>query len=155
MIYAIPIWGKAAEVYMNNILVLQKSVVRIITRNGRNFNLGALAPSSPLFSQTNILKIHDIFKLQTSKFVLNCLNKISLTNFHGYYVCNINKYNTFATRNKLLIKPSVTTTNYGIKSIKSTGVSSWNDIPIGIRKSISLTSFNKKYKQHLIISYDS
>ena len=75
LIHAIPIWGKVAEVYMKNILVLEKSVVRIITRNGRNFNLGALAPSSPLFPQTNILKIHDIFQLQTAKFVLNCLNK--------------------------------------------------------------------------------
>ena len=155
LIYAIPIWGKAAEVYMNNILVLQKSAVRIITGNGRNFNLGVLAPSSPLFLQTNILKIHDIFKLQTAKFVFNCLNKISPANFHEYFVLNTNKYNTYATRNELLIKPLVRTTNYGIKSIKSTGVCIWNDTPIGIRESISLKTFSKKYKQHLMISYDS
>ena len=81
MVYAISIWGRSADVYMNNILVLHKSTVRIITRN----NLGTLAPSSPLFLQTSILKIHDIFKLQTCKFVFNCLNKTSPTNFHGYY----------------------------------------------------------------------
>ena len=71
LIYATPIWGKAAEVYMNNILVLQKCVVRIITRNGRNFHLGALAPSSPLFSKTNVLKVHDIFKLLSLSLIVS------------------------------------------------------------------------------------
>ena len=102
LIYAIPIWGWEAEVYMNNILVLQKSTVRIITGNGRTFNLGVLAPRSLLFLQTSILKIHDIFKLQTAKFVFNCLNK---TSSHGYYAYNNNNFNMYATRNKLLFKP--------------------------------------------------
>ena len=140
---------------MNNIIVLQKSTVRIITRNGRDFNLGALALSSPLFLQTSILKIHDIFKLQTAKFVFNCLNKTSPTNFHGYYAYNTDNFNTSSTRNKLFFKLIVRTTDYGLKSTKFAGVCIWNDIPIGIRESISLIAFSKKYKQHLIVSYAS
>ena len=46
LIYAIPKWGRAAEVYLNDILDLQKSTVRNISRTGRNFNLGALAPNN-------------------------------------------------------------------------------------------------------------
>ena len=49
LIYAILIWGRAAEIYLN-IIVLQKSAVRIKTRNGRIVNLGALAPISSIFT---------------------------------------------------------------------------------------------------------
>ena len=49
------VWGGSAVTNLNKLLILQKKIVRIITN--RNY----LEHSEPLFRQTAILKIHDLY----------------------------------------------------------------------------------------------
>ena len=77
LIYAIPIWGSAANIYIKPILVLQKRIVKLLTFND-NYPIpaGPLA-HTPLFYQLKILTIHNIFKVQTAKFVYKCLHNLN------------------------------------------------------------------------------
>ena len=103
LIYAIPIWGVACENIINLLCVLQKRSVRIITHNNGYIGLvGPLAYSAPLFHETGLLNIYDIFKFQFSKFVFSCLNLTSSPRFHDYYIHVSNHYNTISSKNKLL-----------------------------------------------------
>ena len=75
--YCILIWfmlfkyGDQHEI--NKILVLQKRALRIITHNVFPSVPGPLYPTGPLFYKLEVLKIQDVFKLQVSKFIFNCL----------------------------------------------------------------------------------
>ena len=56
------------------ILTLQKKAVRMIMHKDQYPPMsGPLNPSEPLFLALEILKIHDVFKLQLTKFVFDCL----------------------------------------------------------------------------------
>ena len=69
LIYAVPIWGNACITFINPIHILQKKVVRLIHFKDRSTH------SAPLFNLLKILNIHDIHKLETLKFVFDCLHK--------------------------------------------------------------------------------
>ena len=76
LIYAAPIWGNACDSFITCIHKLQKKVVRLITFNDFSY----IKPHSPpLFNLLNILTIHDIFKIETLKFVYDCLETLMLT----------------------------------------------------------------------------
>ena len=87
LIYAIPIWGVACENIINPLYILQKRAVRIIIHNNGYIGLvGPLAHSDPLFHETGLLNIYNIFEFQISKFVFSCLNFTSPPQFHDYYI---------------------------------------------------------------------
>ena len=56
--YGILVWGLTYETYINPVFLLQKRVVRAISV--AQFT----APSSPIFSDLEILKLHDLFQLK-------------------------------------------------------------------------------------------
>ena len=49
---------------------------------------GVLQSSDPLFLKLNILKIKDIYLLQISKFIFNCVNNNIITNFQNWFKLN-------------------------------------------------------------------
>ena len=59
--YCIQPWGNAGETELNQILILQKRVVRLITGQIWSNTPSTLHPSGQLFSKLNILKINDIY----------------------------------------------------------------------------------------------
>ena len=74
LVYAIQVWGSACISEINKILVLQKRALRIITRNDTFPSvLGPLYQTDPLFYKLEILNVQDVFKLQVSTFIFNCL----------------------------------------------------------------------------------
>ena len=84
MVYAIPVWGSACIGEINKILVLQKRALRIITHNDHFPSVpGPLHPTDPLFYKVEILEVHDVFKLQVSKSIFNCLQLNTPTIFHN------------------------------------------------------------------------
>ena len=46
---------------------------------------GPLHPTDPLFYKLGVLKVQDVFKLQVSKFMFNCLQLNILTIFHNWF----------------------------------------------------------------------
>ena len=95
-------------------------------------------------------------------FIHKCLYNSLLSNFEDWFKFSIAVHN-YGTRlninidsgsltNNLFI-PSARTSNYGMKLLKVNGPKMWNDIPVRIRNTLSLTSFKNLLKDHLLSDY--
>ena len=75
LVYAIEVWGSACDTHLTKLITLQNRAIRLITYKD-DFPVipGPLHPSSPLYLILELLKIKDVFILQTSKFIYKCLN---------------------------------------------------------------------------------
>ena len=167
MVYAIEVWGSACTTELQKIIVLQKTAVRIISH--KDSAPGPLYPTDSLFHLLEILKIHDIFKLQVSKFIFNCINSNVPTNFQNWFKFNYNvhSYNTRsaffdidndvdidnAINSNTLFRRNARTTHCGLKLLKVSGPKMWNLIPNHIRSIQPLILFRLRLKKHLIAQY--
>ena len=171
LVYGIEVWGSACDTNLDKIIVLQKKAIRVITFNERLPVLpGPLCSSTPLFSRLELLKFHDIFKFQVSKFVFLTLSSLTPSNFNEWFKLNTNVHNHNTTSNSELITEhhfdvgTVQATNklhtkgsklvnYGGKQLKVVGPLLWNSLPSDIRDSKTLLSFKFHMKKHLINQY--
>jgi len=78
LIYCNLVWGGAAPVHVNRLLLLQKKAVRTIT--GSEF----LDHSEPLFIKTGILKMEQIYKYLCCLYYFDNPSKFSVGN-HSYF----------------------------------------------------------------------
>ena len=131
LIYGIEVWGSANISLIKRLLTLQKRA---------------------LFINLNILKIHDIFKINISLFVYQCLHKLCLPQFYSWFpqTSQIHNYHTRSAADKNLYIPRVRTTYYGLKSIKFMGPKIWNDLPFSIKTIELYNSFQDKWKYHFM-----
>ena len=143
------LWGNACNTYLSSLHKLQKKVVRIITFNDH------FTHSLPLFSSLKILTIYDIYKIELSKFVYDCLNKLNPIQFHDYFTFSTTTLNTAVSRSDKLKTPQVRTTTYGLKSIKYDGAVIWNNISLPIRSRTSSKIFKKQLKDIYIALYST
>ena len=86
LINAIPVWGVANDSHINPIKILQKKIVRMITFTDKFPRpIGPLAHTPPIFHELEILTITDVFKVQTAKFVYNCVNVLAPVQFRSFF----------------------------------------------------------------------
>ena len=128
--YAILVWGLTYETYINPVFLLQKRVIRAISF--QNY----AAPSSPIFSNLKILKLHDLFQLKLLSFVYECVNKISPTNFHTFFdtLASVHHYGTRQATKDDIFLTQKNTLQYGLRSVRYCGAKCWNDIPVDIKR---------------------
>ena len=146
LLYGVPIWGNADDVHLKSIFITQKKAVRIIS-NKMGFLEDSFVRehSAPLFKHLKLLNIYDIFKVEALKFVYDSVNSNNPSQFHSFYSYPINRLiNTAANRNNNLNTPLIRTSNYGIKSLKYTGVVLWNVLSSNDRSSASKVIFPKR-----------
>ena len=172
IVYAIQVWGSACDTELNKILILQKRVVRLITHNDKRPILpGPLIASDPLFVKLDLLKVKDIFIMQISKFIFNCLKLETPNNFRNWFKFNcethdhktrlsyfeLGKSNYFdlckLTKSNNLFIHYARTTHYGLKLIRVSGPKIWNSLPLEIRNSNSINLFKKDIKEYLMSLY--
>ena len=60
--YCILIWGNAADIHLNKLILLQKRAIRLIS------NAQFLDHTAPLFAQQNILKLKDLYQQRCAVF---------------------------------------------------------------------------------------
>ena len=131
---------------------------------------GPLIPSNPIFSELEILKVKDIFKLYVTKFIYSCLSRITPCIFWDWFTMNhtVHTYNTVSNtdinmKNFFEIE-NVTVTNiihtqgsnlvnYGGKLLKVAGPLLWNSLPLSVRDAESVYSLNNMLKKYLIDQY--
>ena len=60
---------------------------------------GPLNPSDPIFYDLQILKVHDVYKLQVSKLIFDCLSCTAPQIFWDWFVLNhtVHNYNTISS----------------------------------------------------------
>ena len=99
---------------MNEIAILQRKALRIITFNNR------FTPAEPLFKESKIFKLSDIIKTNNCLLALNHINNELPENFKEFFIYSNNQHNhgtRGAYKNKITL-PQVNTTQYGLQSIK-------------------------------------
>ena len=106
----LPLIGTADCKYLNSIHILQKRIPSKTTYNDDMPDVaGPLSHSLPLFKELDMLTIFDLFKVETSKFVFDCLIGSNPPQFHNYFAYPLNVRNTANTRNKSLLIPQART----------------------------------------------
>ena len=143
--YGILVWGLTYETYINPVFLLQKRVVRAISF------VHFTAPSSPIFSDLKILKLHDLFQLKLLSFVYDLVNRTSPSCFHSFFdlVESVHRYGTRQVTKKDIFLTQKNTLQYGIRSVRFFGAKCWNDIPVDIKRSPSANIFRQKLKAFL------
>lgn len=135
VIYCNLIWGGAYNVHLNILEMLQKKIIRIVTRSE------FLAHTDPLFYETKILKIADVHKFLLAIYVYKKFSKFTFPN-HAY-------------ETRISVDPSL---NYhrltlSRQSLSYAGPNIWNNIPLHIKTSPSLPIFRKRLKFYFLSQY--
>ena len=107
--------------------------MRLLSNNFDTLNVS----SDPLFLKLDILKIKDVFLLQISKFIFNCLRKNTTSNFESWFKLN-HSVHSHRTRSNFNV---VRTSFYGLNLIKVFGPKFWNSIPLHIRSAVNIKHF--------------
>ena len=104
LMYCISSWGSASNSNMRPLFLLQKRAMRIITHSNKRTR------TTPLFSRLQILKLHDVCKLEIAKLMdkvhnkaLNICNALTnnytlLDNIHSQNTRRKHQKNYFMTR---------------------------------------------------------
>ena len=136
--YNIPIWCCNYASNINPILLLQKRIIRNITRSD------FLAHSKPLFKKCNVLNIFDINKLYMgTRFFKNPTK----------YAVPLEIHHQHNTRNRNQLRPARFTTTLMRNSFLIQGPTIYNEIPNEIKQSTSVSSFKWKFKKYLLSQY--
>ena len=135
--YCNPIWCSTYPTHLIPLQLQLKKIVRIIT------NSDYLAHSSPLFKQTQILKLEDISKIAIATFMYaNKNNSLNLLPTHDY-----------PTRNRDLLRPPTHRLTTFRHSMSYLGPTIWNSIPSHIQNSLSLNIFKNSLKKRYLSNY--
>ena len=138
LIYCNPIWSQTYPCHLNNLNILHKKVIRIIT------NSDYLEHTPPLFKQTNILNLTDLSKLCIASHMYQKINSENYITQPTHYHQTRNQYSLHIPRpNQTLFKHSLT----------YQGPKIWNGLPCNTKLSPSLSSFKDKLKKHMLSSY--
>ena len=144
--YGALIWGSNYKTKILPLHILQKRALRVITFSDSR------TPSRPLFQNLEILNVFEIVKLQLCEIAYNFANDQLLDLFTDYFhdLNSVHTYNTRSKTNKNLYIPRQRL-NYGKFGIKFAAASQWNEVPIEIKNSPSLSCFRKAYKKNLLL----
>ena len=147
LIYGLVVWGSTYPTNINPLLILQKRTLRIMTFSKFDEH------SSPLFKQTNILKLFDLIKFQLSIFMYKFYNNQLPLVFDSYFLSSkkVHPYNTRLSSRYAYAIPTVRT-NYGIFNIKFVGAKVWNSLDQEL-KTLSIKTFKARLKEKLVSNY--
>ena len=149
--YCINTLGSASSCNLKPLKILQKHIIRLIA--GSDYR----APSSPLFSQLQILQLENIYIFEVAKhmykFSTNQRSGLELINY-----CPISKIHSYETRksvqdNYYIIR---TNTKFAQRSLSVRGPLIWYNVPNKLKNiGISFPKFKKNFIKHLILKYDA
>ena len=149
--YGILLWGLTYPTYFKPVVTLQKRILRIMT-----FSEPA-SHSEPLLKSLNLLKFSDIIHLEILSFVYQWSHKITPTCFPDYFkpISSVHSYYTRQSLNENLLVNPVHTTQYGIHSLRYTGTTLWNSLPINVKQITPLFRFHQNIKNSMVNGYNS
>ena len=139
LIYGNEIWGGTNDCHIKPLILLQKKIVRIITKSDY------LAHTNPLFKATNILKITDIhkFMIATKMYKMNESNNV------------IRPSHSYSTRTANNLLPTYHRLTMTQRNLSYIGPRLWNTIPADIKNSKNVSQFKIEYKKCIINNYIS
>ena len=141
LIYCNIIWGSADKTIIKPLVLLQKKCLRIICK------VGFFEHTDPLFSETKLLKIENIYKLNCAQFIYKCYNTNLFNDFKSKLITQreIHNYNT---RGNSQLRLPFTKLKKCQQSFFYVGIKIWNVIPLSIKLANSIVSFKRKLITH-------
>ena len=137
--YCMPVWCNTYPTHLLSLFRMQKKALRIIT------NSTFYEHTHPLFKETQILKLFDLNKLQIATHMYK--------NIDVYRNLNIQVYHNYPVRTRNDLRIPIHNLTIYQHSLAYTGPKIWNSLPDDIKNSLSIHSFKKQYKKHLIALY--
>lgn len=150
--YGIILWGATYQVHLSKLIIMQKKIIRAIA--GAKYN----AHSGPLFKLSRLLKLEDIYKLHTCKFVLSHIMKTLPSSLTHLFTLtqDIHSHETRHSFNYKMTIPKIRTV-VASQSILLKGPQIWNNLAqsLYVHQSniISLSGFSKRYRRETLGSY--
>lgn len=141
--YCIGVWGSTEKGNMERLLLLQKRAIRCI------FNAGYFDHTQHMFEKLKILKIDQLFKLNTHIFMFKYFRNVLPSPFKNY-LKNLRSEHTYNTRSSNFLRTQKFRTEIFRKTIKIMGPKEWNKLPENIKLSKSLKQFKNRVKIHLL-----
>ena len=143
--YCCTVWGKNNNRYVNKVHMLQKRTAKII------LNKPMRSPSVGLYKELNWLSFSDRCKYHSAVLVYKTLNNMAPSYLSEILKFSQNEKYSLRSANRhdlvLKIKPR---TNLIQNTFAYYSMKIWNNIPIFIRNSNSITSFKCSYKTYLL-----
>ncbi len=142
LIYCNIIWCTADKTIVKPLILLQKKSLRIICK------ADFFDHTDPLFKETKLLKIEQIFKLNCAQFIYKCYNTNLFNDFRSELITHreIHNYNT---RGSSQLRLPFTGLKKCQQSFFHVGINLWNEIPITIKQANSIVFFKQQLISHL------
>ena len=142
LIYCVELWGNAASIHLNPIVLLQKKCLRTIT-----FSV-YLAPSMPLFQQTNILAFEKLV-IQRIALMMFKYSKQDLPRpIQNLFSVN-NEVHTHLTRSSTALRTPRGEREERYRTFSFRGVYIWNHISQNVNIDVSYASFKHIVKKYI------
>ena len=137
-------WGSCTATHLDEIKSAQNKIVRTL------LFLPFDADVRSYYQQLKMLKVEDIYKLETAKLVHSIYHKYSPSAFANFLSFPSHSYST-RLRQNLCFSLSKPRTNFGKKSLRFSGVKIWTQIPQSIKIEPAKQTINTKLK-HLYLT---
>ena len=144
--YGIVLWGSTYSSYLQKIRICQKKAIHHIYRSAYN------AHTDPLFKESKILKLDQLYILEAGKLVFDALHGILPAPLLHVYMPNTTIH-THNTRQRDNPHSHQIRTLVARNSIVHRAPQIWSDIPKEIRKMYTRNSFKRALKQSLLSGY--
>ena len=140
------IWGNCAMTHLSRLITLQKYAIRIITNSKPRVHTG------PLFRKLKLLKLYDLYVVQTARFMYLFKNEKLPSLFDSYFVQNKNIV-IYSTRQSEDFRVPNYKYELSRSTIKYSGPITWNNLPKSQTQCSSLSIFTRQLKANIINSY--
>ena len=146
LLYGIILWGSTYNVYLNNLFLTQKRIIRAICNTPR------LEHTLPLFSNLRLLTLRDIYYRECAKYMYNYTRGSLPSSLHNTFIDG-NSVHNYETRNAAQIRSYRIRTTKTANSLLMQGPKIWNEIPSDIQTKPNLNSFSSSLKRHILQGY--
>ena len=145
-VYSLIVWGNTYSTSLDKLFLIKKKAVRIVSQSFW------LESTKPIFSNLQILPLHNLIKFEIGKFIHKYYNNKLPEIFLNYFL-KAKNYHNYITRSSSLenlVVPLFKTKKTQF-SIKYTGPAVWNSIPFNIKMN-SIFKFKKTFKEYLFLN---
>ena len=142
--YCVSVWGSTYQSNWNRIIILQKKIIRIISKVSFDAHTGVL------FKEQEIWKFSDIYWYQIGKFMYLFKRGLLPNYFRDMLFTRASQIHSYNTRNSSLFYLPHCRANFRKFSIRFQGLTFFNSLSREIQNSESISLFGKRLKKFLL-----
>jgi len=141
------VWGATYKSNLKRLIVLQKRIIRIITKSKYD------AHTAPLFHNLNLLNLENIYTLQIGLFMFSVLKNNSIPKSFKSLFSQSSSFHSYSTRHNKDLRPHQSRTNVKKFTFTCQGPRIWNSFPEDLKSKPTMACFKSCLKKYLLTSY--